>query len=124
MRARLKISSDVMTVEQVADYLQLNKLTVYKYIRDGRLPASKLGKSYRIRMSDVDSFLEQAKQAKTLRTGVSADRRTPPRQARGGRTAARSSAEEVYVGPQRREESDAPHTPSVNPMDWVIRGLH
>jgi excisionase family DNA binding protein len=123
MRARPKISSDVMTVEQVAGYLQLNKLTVYKYIRDGRLPASKLGKSYRIRMSDVDSFLEQAKQAKALRTGVSADRRAPLRQTRGSRIA-RKSAEEVYVGPQRREESDAPHTPSVNPMDWVIRGLH
>ncbi|MGH2404051.1 MAG: helix-turn-helix domain-containing protein [bacterium] len=117
MKLRSKISSDVMTVEQVADYLQLNKLTVYKYIRDGRLPASKLGKSYRVRMSDVDAFLETAKQVKA--------RRIPPRQARGSRiAAARKSAEEVYVGPQRREEADAPHTPSVNPMDWVIRGLH
>jgi len=123
MKARPKVPTDVMTVEQVADYLQLNKLTVYKYIRTGRLPASKLGKSYRVRMSDVNWFLENAKQAKGRATRAPAERHIARRQVSGSRSAARSSAEEVYVGPQRRED-DAPHTPSVNPMDWVIRGLH
>jgi len=56
------LPTEIMTVEQVADYLQLNKLTIYKYLREGRLPASKLGKSYRIRKSDVDWFLDKAKQ--------------------------------------------------------------
>lgn len=123
MRTRPKIPSDVMTVDQVADYLQLNKLTVYKYIRAGRLPASKLGKSYRVRMSDVNWFLEGAKQARGRTTRAPAERRIAGRSVRGGRSAARHPEEEVYVGPQRRED-DAPHTPSVNPMDWVIRGLH
>ena len=49
---------DLMTVEQVAAYLQLNKLTVYRYIREGRIPAARIGKSYRIRKADVDAFLE------------------------------------------------------------------
>ena len=51
--------SDLLTVQQVADYLQLNKLTVYKYVREGRLPAARLGKAYRIRLADVDAFLER-----------------------------------------------------------------
>jgi excisionase family DNA binding protein len=56
--AQREITHDVMTVEQVAEYLQLNKMTVYKYIREGKLPASRIGKSYRVRRTDLDVFLE------------------------------------------------------------------
>jgi excisionase family DNA binding protein len=48
---------DIMTPEQVADYLQLNKDTVYRYIREGKLVASKLGRNYRIPKENVDLFL-------------------------------------------------------------------
>src|SRR2546428_5851049 len=50
--------SDILTVDQVAAYLHLNRLTVYRYIREGRLRASKVGKAYRIRQADVDWFLD------------------------------------------------------------------
>lgn len=49
---------DLLTVDQVAGYLQLNRMTVYKYIREGRIPASRIGKSYRIRRQDLEAFLE------------------------------------------------------------------
>ena len=39
---------EIMTPEQVADYLQLNKDTVYRYIREGKIAASRLGRSYRV----------------------------------------------------------------------------
>ena len=48
---------EVMTPEQVADYLQLNKDTVYRLIRSHKLAASKIGRAYRIPKEDVDSFL-------------------------------------------------------------------
>jgi excisionase family DNA binding protein len=48
---------EVMTPEQVADYLQLSKDTVYRYIREGRLTASRLGRNYRIPRENVDLFL-------------------------------------------------------------------
>jgi excisionase family DNA binding protein len=48
---------DLMTPEQVADYLQLNKDTVYRYIREGKLIASKFGRSYRVPKVNVDLFL-------------------------------------------------------------------
>ena len=48
---------EIMTPEQVADYLQLNKDTVYRYIREGKLIASKLGRNYRVPKSNVDLFL-------------------------------------------------------------------
>lgn len=123
MRARRAVPTDVMTVEEVADYLQLNKLTVYKYIRDGRLPASKLGKSYRIRKSDVDWFLDNAKQG-TKRPAAASERPAGRRQSRATWVAAAKRAEDVYVGPPPREGPEAHKPPSVTPMDWVIRGLH
>ena len=48
---------EVMTPEQVAEYLQLNTDTVYRLIRGHRLAASKIGRAYRIPKEDVDAFL-------------------------------------------------------------------
>jgi len=48
---------DIMTPEQAANYLQLNKDTVYRYIREGKLIASRLGRNYRIPKENVDLFL-------------------------------------------------------------------
>jgi excisionase family DNA binding protein len=48
---------EIMTPEQVADYLQLNKDTVYRYIREGKISASRLGRSYRILKKEIDIFL-------------------------------------------------------------------
>jgi len=49
---------EILTVEQAADYLQIHKVTVYKYIRSGALPAAKLGKVYRIYRRDVEALLQ------------------------------------------------------------------
>jgi excisionase family DNA binding protein len=48
---------EIMTPEQVADYLQLSKDTVYRYIREGKLTASRLGRNYRVPRENVDLFL-------------------------------------------------------------------
>ena len=48
---------EVMTPEQVAEYLQLNTDTVYRLIRGHQLAASKIGRTYRIPREDVDTFL-------------------------------------------------------------------
>lgn len=49
---------EILTVAQAADYLQIHKVTVYKYIRSGMLPAAKLGKVYRIYRRDVEALLQ------------------------------------------------------------------
>lgn len=48
---------EVLTVEQAAEYLQIHKVTVYKYIRAGVLPAAKLGKVYRIYRRDLEALM-------------------------------------------------------------------
>ncbi len=52
---------EILTVDQAAAYLQIHKVTVYKYIRTGLLPAAKLGKVYRIYRRDVEAFLAALK---------------------------------------------------------------
>jgi excisionase family DNA binding protein len=46
-----------LTPEQAADYLQVNRETIYRYIRQRKLAASKLGRSYRISRRNLDLLL-------------------------------------------------------------------
>lgn len=46
----------LMTVEQAARALGLHVKTVLRYIRDGKLPATRVGKSYRIARAQLDDF--------------------------------------------------------------------
>ncbi len=50
---------EILTVAQAAEYLQLHKVTVYKYIRAGLLPAARLGKVYRIYRRDMAVLLQR-----------------------------------------------------------------
>lgn len=45
---------EIMTPEQVAEYLQLNTDTGYRLIRQKKLPAAQIGRAYRIPGEDVE----------------------------------------------------------------------
>src|SRR5438045_2597478 len=57
MMTPIERNRDIMTPEQAADYLQVNRETIYRYIRDGKLLASKLGRAYRIPKTSLDALL-------------------------------------------------------------------
>src|SRR5205807_2156812 len=46
-----------LTVAEVASMLRVSTMTVYRLIKAGQLPAARVGKSYRVREEDVDSYL-------------------------------------------------------------------
>ncbi len=46
-----------VTVAEVAELLRVSTMTVYRLIKAGRLPAVRVGKSYRVREDDVDRYL-------------------------------------------------------------------
>jgi excisionase family DNA binding protein len=48
---------EILTPDQAADYLQVDRETVYRHIRDGKLMASKLGRTYRIPRSSIDTLM-------------------------------------------------------------------
>jgi excisionase family DNA binding protein len=52
-------SREVMTPKQVAEYLQLHPMTVYRFIRQGKIPAAKIGGRYRIKRDSVEKLLSE-----------------------------------------------------------------
>ena len=53
----LETTRDVLTPDQAADYLQVDRETIYRYIRQGKLVASKLGRAYRIPRRSLELLL-------------------------------------------------------------------
>lgn len=50
------MSHMLLTVEQAAETLRLHPKTVLRYIREGRLEATRIGKGYRIDRAKLDAF--------------------------------------------------------------------
>lgn len=48
-----------LTVAEVADLLRLSRMTVYRLVADGELPALRVGKSYRVPQSALDAFIAE-----------------------------------------------------------------
>jgi len=53
----VSITKDLLTPKEVAEYLQVAPETIYGYIKEGKLVASKLGRRYRISRETVELFL-------------------------------------------------------------------
>lgn len=51
----------MLTVAQVADLLKVCKMTIYRRIKAGELPAVKVGKSYRISPENYRRYLKGAR---------------------------------------------------------------
>ena len=50
-----------LTLEQVADLLGVHYQLVYRLARSGELPASRIGRVYRVAQADLDAYLEKSK---------------------------------------------------------------
>ncbi|HDL64739.1 MAG TPA: DNA-binding protein [Proteobacteria bacterium] len=48
---------EVMTIDQVAEYLQLHKQVVYRHVRNKTIPASRIGATLRFKKSIIDAWL-------------------------------------------------------------------
>jgi excisionase family DNA binding protein len=60
--------TQIYTTEQAAEVLQINIQTLRKYIREGKIKASKLGaKEYRITGEDIKAFLDATKIKKEIK---------------------------------------------------------
>jgi excisionase family DNA binding protein len=53
-----KQTPDVMTLNEVADYLRIPRSTVYKLVREGRIPGQKVGRQWRFHRTQVDRWLQ------------------------------------------------------------------
>ena len=48
------MADEAMTLQQAADALGVHYMTAYRYIRTGRLPATRVGGTWRVAVADLD----------------------------------------------------------------------
>lgn len=51
------MEKDFYTAKELAEKLSVNVMTIYRYIKAGKLHAYKIGKEFRIKQDDINTFL-------------------------------------------------------------------
>jgi len=59
----------VMTIEELSAYLKVPKSTLYKLVREGRVPSQKVGRHWRFRKEAIDRWLDKAQTKEPLTKG-------------------------------------------------------
>jgi excisionase family DNA binding protein len=54
-------SGDVLTILELAAYLKIPKSTLYKLVREGKIPSQKIGRHWRFRKEAIDRWLEETR---------------------------------------------------------------
>ena len=49
----------IMTVQEVAQYLRLSRAKVYRLAKAGKIPAMRIGRSWRFRKDMIDDWFRQ-----------------------------------------------------------------
>ncbi|MGM8366610.1 helix-turn-helix domain-containing protein [Virgibacillus sp. W0181] len=60
------MTKEIMTVAQVAEYLQLSEMTTYKLVQDNKIPGFKIGRHWRVKKEDLNEFIERLKKGERL----------------------------------------------------------
>ena len=58
----------LMSIRDLADYLNLNQTTIYTWAQQGMLPGYKLGRTWRFRPSDIEAWLEERKNSEVSKS--------------------------------------------------------
>lgn len=53
------MSHEIMTIEEVAEYIRVSERTVYDWAQKGQLPGGKLGTTWRFKRSDIENWVNQ-----------------------------------------------------------------
>lgn len=52
-------NSSVLTIDDLSTYLKIPKSTLYKLVREGKVPYQKIGRHLRFRRETIDQWLEK-----------------------------------------------------------------
>ena len=66
MRDTLDQLDTLLSTEEVAEYLGVGQATVYRWCREGSLPAVKIGRRWRVRDSALEEFVRKNERSETL----------------------------------------------------------
>jgi len=52
-------SPAILNIDELADYLKIPKSTLYKLVREGKMPCQKVGRHWRFRKEAIDRWLDE-----------------------------------------------------------------
>ena len=55
---RIMVNSNLMTIEDLADYLKVTRRTIYDWLKHNKIPALKLVGQWRFKKDKIDDWLE------------------------------------------------------------------
>lgn len=50
---------EILTVKQLANYLQMDEHTIYRLAKSGKIPAMKIGAEWRFKKNLIDKWIEE-----------------------------------------------------------------
>ena len=56
------MASSMMTVEELADYLKMKTVTIYKHAQAGKIPGFKVGSKWRFKKNTIDDWIAKQEQ--------------------------------------------------------------
>lgn len=69
------MSSEILTIDQVAEILHLHEMTVYRLAKEGRLPGFKVGGRWRFQKDALETWMVDRAQVARLEGEVKKPRR-------------------------------------------------
>lgn len=52
---------EILTIDELSGYLKIPKSTLYKLVREGKIPSQKIGRHWRFRKIAIDHWLEETR---------------------------------------------------------------
>ena len=59
------ITETLLTLDELSEYLQVSKSTLYKLVQAGKVPGTKIGKHWRFRKATIDLRIDGNQQERT-----------------------------------------------------------
>jgi excisionase family DNA binding protein len=56
------VENQVLTIKQVAEYLQVTEKTIYTLVQEGNIPAFKVRGQWRFKREDIERWIEENKE--------------------------------------------------------------
>ncbi len=63
-------AAKVMTVQEVARYLRMKPVTIYKHVAKGKIPAFKVGASWRFKKKTIDRWIAKQENQQVVKTSI------------------------------------------------------
>lgn len=55
-------STEVLTIQELSLYLKIPRSTLYKIVREGKVPGQKVGRHWRFHKEAIDRWLDRTRQ--------------------------------------------------------------